>query len=73
MGRGWRHEIRFVPFLFFEEKEKISTQRTQRGHRVHGGKKRREEGRTEILWISIVRAHPYKSRVGHPQVHLFRE
>ncbi len=45
-----------VPFLFWGRKEKISTQRAQRSRRVHRGKngreeRRREEGRTERLWV----------------------
>src|SRR5437899_1306324 len=53
-----------VPFFVFREEEKNSPQRTRRTQRKKGG-------RTEMLWRWIVRAHPYKPRVGHPQVHSF--
>jgi hypothetical protein len=32
------------------------------------GEREKRRGKEEILWRSIVGAHPYKARVGHPQV-----
>ena len=51
------------------EREKKKPKRRAH-HGVHRG--HREEGRAEGLWRYVVRAHPYKPRVGHPQVQLFR-
>src|SRR5579859_1650304 len=61
MGRRGGTAVGRAVFVFWEE-EKNSPQRTQRK------KGRRAEGVRP--WI--VRAHPYKPRVGHPQVHLIR-
>src|SRR5260221_651731 len=64
MGRGWRHAIGRAVFIFWgERREEFNAEFAED---AEGAEKRR----AERLWRWIVRAHPYKPRVGHPQGHL---
>jgi len=59
-------DTEFVWILYVGRNGRIEEKRLHRDHRVR--RVRREELREERLRLSIVRAHPYKPRVGHPQV-----